>query len=443
MDKDDLKQILEEGEGQFIEFKENFSKHIVKDIVAFANASGGRIFLGITDENIVKGIKITNDLNSKIIDIGKNCDPKIFVNLEEYENILIIKVEEGKDKPYQCSSGFYLRLGSNSQKLSRDEIIQFCIYENKIRFDEQICENFDFSDFDDEKFEYYLKLAHISRTLGRDDILRSLHVLTDKGMTNAGVLFFAKKPFKYIMTSRIRCVLFKGNDRVHILDKKEVDRGIIGNIEFAVNYLEEQVPVRFEIDGLYRKEFPQFPKDAYREAVVNAVIHRDYFDSGEVAVEKMRDFIYINNPGGLVPYLKKEEFGKISKPRNTLLADLLSRTYFMEKVGTGIKRIQEECKKNNNKVEIKPTEHHFHITFSAPKGEKLVESWEKVGRKLGENEEKILEIINDDKFVTISKLSKLLDLSTTAVEKNIAKLKEKGLLKRVGPAKGGYWEIVK
>ena len=95
----------------------------------------------------------------------------------------------------------------------------------------------------------------------------------------------------------------------------------------------------------------------------------------------MRDFIYINNPGGLVPYLKKEEFGTVSKPRNTLLADLLSRTYFMEKVGTGIKRIQEECKKNNNKVEIKPTDHHFHITFSAPKGESTEKSWEKVGRK--------------------------------------------------------------
>lgn len=443
MNPDDLKQILEEGEGQFIEFKENFSKHVVKDIVAFDNASGGRIFLGTTDENIVKGIKITNDLKSKIVDIGKNCDPKIFVKLEEYENILIIEVEEGKDKPYQCSSGFYLRFGYNSQKLTRDEIIQFCIYENKIRFDEQICEKFDFSDFDDEKFEYYLKLAHISKNLERDDILGSLHVLTDKGITNAGVLFFAKKPFKYIMTSRIRCVLFKGNDRVNILDKKEVDKGIIGNIEFAVNYLEEHIPVKFEIKGLYGEEYPQFPKDAYREAVVNAVVHRDYFDSGEVAVEKMKDSIYINNPGGLVPYLKKEDFGKVSKPRNTLLADLLSRTYLMEKVGTGIKRIQEECKKNNNKVEIKPSEHHFHITFFAPEGESMEKSWEKVGRKLGENEEKILGIINNDKFVTISKLSKLLDISTTAVEKNIAKLKEKGLLKRIGPAKGGYWEIIK
>ena len=255
MNKDELNQILEEGEGQFIEFKENFSKYIAKDIVAFANASGGWILLGVDDENVVKGIKITNSLKSQIVDVGKNCDPKILVNLEEYKNILIVKVGEGEDKPYQCSSGFYLRLGYNSQKLTRDEILRFSIQENKIRFDEQICKNFDFDDFDDEKFEYYLKLASISKTLSTKDILRSLNVLTDKGMTDAGVLFFAKKPYKYIMSSRIRCVLFKGNDRVNIIDKKEVDKGIIGNIEFAVNYLDEHVPVRFEIKGLYRKGF--------------------------------------------------------------------------------------------------------------------------------------------------------------------------------------------
>jgi ATP-dependent DNA helicase RecG len=440
MNETELRHILEEGEGQFIEFKENFSKHIVKDIVAFANASGGRIFIGINDENKIRGIEITNDLKSKIVDIGKNCDPKIVLNLEEYENILIIEVEEGKDKPYQCSNGFYLRIGYNSQKLLRDEIIQFCIYENKIRFDEQICEHFDFSDFDDEKFEYYLKLARISKSLERDDILRSLHVLTDKGMTNAGVLFFAKKPFKYIMTSRIRCVLFKGNDRVHILDKKEVDKGIIGNIEFAVRYLEEHVPVRFEIKGLYRKEFPQFPKDAYREAVVNAVIHRDFFDGGEVAIEKMKDFIYINNPGGLVPYLKKEEFGKVSKPRNTLLADLLSRTYFMEKVGTGIKRIQEECKKNNNKVEITPSEHHFHVTLESFKEERMKQGSEKSSEK---SSEKILSLIRENPKISAKEISEIIGISSRAVEKNIAKLKEKGFLKRVGPAKGGYWKMIK
>ena len=161
MTKKELKQILEEGEGQFIEFKEKPDKKLPKEIVAFANASGGRIFLGINDNNAVTGINITNKLKSQIIDTGKNCDPKIHLGLEQLKNVLIINVLEGENKPYQCSSGFYLRLGTNSQKLTRDEILEFSIKESKIRFDEQICENFDFSDFDDEKFENYLKLANI------------------------------------------------------------------------------------------------------------------------------------------------------------------------------------------------------------------------------------------------------------------------------------------
>ncbi|MCK4347702.1 MAG: HTH domain-containing protein, partial [Thermoplasmatales archaeon] len=392
--------------------------------------------------------KITNSLKSQIVDVGKNCDPKILVDLEEYKNVLIVKVRAGEDKPYQCSSGFYLRLGYNSQKLTRDEILRFSIRENKIRFDEQICKNFVFDDFDDEKFEYYLKLASISKTLSTKDILRSLNVLTDKGMTNAGILFFAKKPYKYVMSSRIRCVLFKGNDRVNIIDKKEVDKGIIGNIEFAVNYLDEHVPIRFEIKGLYRKEYPQFPQDAYREAIVNAMIHRDFFETGEVAVEKLQDFIYVNNPGGVVSALKKEDFGKMSFPRNRLLADLLSRTYLMERVGTGIRRIQEACKKNDNLVELRDEVSYFFVTFDAVKQhdsfwEHGKEVGRKLGEKLGENEEKILKIILNNKFVTISELSKSLDISTTAIEKNIAKLKDKGLLKRAGPAKGGHWEVVR
>ena len=82
----ELQQILEEGEGQFIEFKEDLDKSLSKEIVAFANASGGQIFLGINDKNRVKGIRITNKIKSQIIDIGKNCDPRIFIKLERLLN---------------------------------------------------------------------------------------------------------------------------------------------------------------------------------------------------------------------------------------------------------------------------------------------------------------------------------------------------------------------
>ena len=124
--KPELNFILQEGEGFKIEFKESLS-NIDKEIVAFANAEGGRIFLGINDNRVIKGIDITNKLKSQIQDIARNCDPAIKIDLEEVDNILIVNVNEGKDKPYKCSSGFYLRQGPNSQKLSRDEIINFAI----------------------------------------------------------------------------------------------------------------------------------------------------------------------------------------------------------------------------------------------------------------------------------------------------------------------------
>jgi ATP-dependent DNA helicase RecG len=133
MNKDELQLILEEGEGYRIEFKESMTS-IDKELIAFANSSGGRIFLGITDNKKIKGVKITNKFKSQIQDIANNCQPPIKIILEEFENILIINVREGEDKPYKCSSGFYLRVGPNSQKLNRNEIIEFFKAEGLIRF---------------------------------------------------------------------------------------------------------------------------------------------------------------------------------------------------------------------------------------------------------------------------------------------------------------------
>jgi len=164
----DLKAALELGEGQFIEFKESPDKSLPREMVAFANASGGVIYLGITDSGQIKGIETSNRLKSQIQDTARNCDPPVAVLLTQIQNVLAIEVKEGVNKPYSCSSGFYMRMGANSQKMNRDEIPALVIKTGKIRYDEQICTDFDWKDFDDEK-------------------------------------------------------------RVDILDKKEVDRGIIGN----------------------------------------------------------------------------------------------------------------------------------------------------------------------------------------------------------------------
>jgi len=147
-----IDKITELGEGQFIEFKESPDKSLQKEFVAFANASGGVLYLGITDSGKPIGIEITNRLKPQIQDIARNCDPPVAILISQIENILAIEVKEGQNKPNSCASGFYMRMGANSQKMNRDEIISLAIKTGKIRYDEQICTNFDWKDFDDEKF---------------------------------------------------------------------------------------------------------------------------------------------------------------------------------------------------------------------------------------------------------------------------------------------------
>ena len=141
-----LKLILKKGENYKIEFKEDVYKKLDREIVAFANASGGYIYLGVTDNGEIKGINITSKLKSQIDDIAKNCDPKISIVFQELkkEKNLIVRVEEGKKKPYRCSSGFYIRSGSVSQKLNTEEIRDFMEEVDRIKFDIVRCKEFDY-----------------------------------------------------------------------------------------------------------------------------------------------------------------------------------------------------------------------------------------------------------------------------------------------------------
>jgi len=162
MNAEELKLILEEGEGYRIEFKEALSG-IDKEMVAFANASGGRLFIGVTDQKSVRGISIDNKLKSQVQDIANQCQPPVKVLIEDYNSILLIHVREGDDKPYKCASGFYLRVGPNTQKLNRNEILDFIKSEGKVRFDELICTRFNYpKQFDGKKLNDFLNLLAIT-----------------------------------------------------------------------------------------------------------------------------------------------------------------------------------------------------------------------------------------------------------------------------------------
>jgi ATP-dependent DNA helicase RecG len=222
-----------------------------------------------------------------------------------------------------------------------------------------------------------------------------------------------------------------------VLDRRDFNEDLISSIDRAMNFLKQYIPLRYEMTGEpRRKEIPEIPYEALREAIINAVAHRDYFEKGtNIMVEMFDDRIEITNFGGLAKGLKPEDFGKKSVLRNPNIANLLHRAGYIEKMGTGINKM----KRLISKAGLPPIKFEFDTFFTAT-FKKPIEKWTK---KLGENEVKIIELMKENKYVTTKELSGHIKISTTAIDNNISKLKKKGILKRIGPAKGGYWEIIK
>ena len=273
MNEKELRELIEKGESERVEFKEAFdSKNLSKELVAFANSSGGRILIGVSDKGEIKELNITNKIKSQIQDIARNCDPSIEINLEVFENVLIINVPEGKNKLYKCSDGFYLRQGPNSQKLSRDEILSFAINVGKIKFDEQISDKFKFpEDFDENQFNDFLKRSRISSIGNKQDILVNLFAAVKIGnklkLNNAGLLFFGKNISKFIRQNFITCILYKGKERVNIIDRKDFNEDLINNYENSLKFLKQHLRLEYIIKGGGpRQEVLELPEEALKEA---------------------------------------------------------------------------------------------------------------------------------------------------------------------------------
>jgi ATP-dependent DNA helicase RecG len=386
MDAEELQQILEEGEGQKIEFKESLAS-LDKELVAFANASGGRIFVGITDGRKIKGAKISNRLKSQVQDAAGNCDPTVEIEMESFEDVLIIIVKEGEDKPYKCGSGFYRRVGPNSQKLSRSEIIEFLKDEEKIRFDDLRNSQFVYDEhFDSKKLDRFLRLAGISKVMDDQSILLNLGAaerLEDGRLVvnNTGILFFARNLDYIYPHAAVTCALFQGTDKFTVLDRRDFKRRS-DDIDGAMNFLKRYIAVRYEMTGeARRREVPELPYDALREAIINAVAHRDYFQRGaNVMVEVYDDRIEICNPGGLPKGLSPEEFGKRSVLRNPKIAGMLHRADYIEKMGTGVRKMQRLM----SEAELAPLEFTFTSFFTVTFRKSAAANSEKSGEIIGE-----------------------------------------------------------
>ena len=456
MDEKELSALLKEGEGYRIEYKENASS-LDKELTAFANSSGGTILIGVDDKGNVKGINLTNSLKSQIQDTANNCDPKIEISLEQAGNILAIRVPEGSDKPYRCSTGFYRRIGPNSQKLSRDEILDYFKTEGKVRFDEMIEPRFKYpEDFDAGKFRRFLELAGLSNTKDTEKLLINLGV-AEKQRTiirykNACVLFFAKDPQQYIPWSVYTVALFKDDAGTDVIDRKEITGSLFEIVEEVMKFVKLYSKVAYRFTGSPQREnIYEYPFDAIREAVINSVMHRYYFERGHNNILRfLPDRIRIENY-----WIEPQKFvlGKTVYRRNPTIADLFSKIKYGEKMGTGFERIKEMCIKENAPYpEIDYAQNFFHVTFKQSNEYlKATENTQKIPRKYPENtlegisplDRKILDEIAENPYTTRQEIAKKTNQSPETIKKHLATLQKNKTIKRIGPDKGGRWEVRK
>jgi len=456
---EELALVLEEGEGYTLEFKQNVNADLAKELVAFANASGGRIFIGVDDDNQIVGCKFSNVLFSKIETMAAACDPPVTIFIEKLpdQKIIVIHVPEGANRPHRCTKGFYLRNGASSHKMSTADITAFIQAEGKVRFDQQLRMDLNWKEvLDQSRLEHFLSLTGISQRTDTENLLLNLGAGDEKEgrfyLNQTGMLFFAKDPAARQPFVNVVCALFKGTTKAYILDRKELAGNILENVEDALLFLKKHLQLRWEItnDSPRRREILELPEVALREAVVNAVCHRDYFEQGaQVMVEIFDDRVEIHNPGGLPRGLPERDFGKRSVCRNPNIAALLLRCDYIEKMGTGIERIYEALKNENCppvKIEYDTL---FSLVFSrpsyiTPRGtekprEKTREKpREKTRRK---TREIILELIRKTPNITTARLAEETGLTPKGIEWQIAQLKKNGLLERIGPDKGGHWKI--
>ena len=445
MNKDDLCLILEEGEGYKTEFKESLT-NIDREIVAFANSSGGRIFLGITDCGKTKGIQITNKLRSQIQDIVNNCRPKIKINFEEFDNILIINVREGEDKPHECSSGFFKRLGANSQKMTRNEIIESFKAEGKTRFDELTEPKFKYpKDFDKNKLMRFLELAELSKSIKPESALMNIgSAVKQEGslhFNNSGVLFFAKEPQRFVPWSVFTVVLFKDKNGVDIIDRKEITGSLFEIVDKVMDFVRLYAKVAYRFTGRpQREEIYEYPFEAIREAVINSVMHKDYFEHGHSNILKFFPHrIQIENI-----WAKPKTFivGKTVFRRNHLIADLFSRIRFGEKLGSGMLRMKDICRTEKApSPQVEFNENYFYVTFRQSHEYLKLAKEETTQKTAQKTTQKILSAIKEKPEITRGELADLLGITPDGVKYHLDNLKKKGVLKRVGGRREGAWEI--
>lgn len=463
-----IEDLILQGEGSRVEFKVRVPskvKELTEEVCAFANADGGFVFLGVDDSGKVVGTSLDNKDRSAIQGSISEISPALKVEMYsvtlEGVFVWVIEVPSGKDKPYIHGGCIFVREGANSQKLkTAEEMRQFFVQCNKIFYDAMPCKSFNFeTDTDVEMLVDFRRESRLSDTISNRQIFDNLQLFDDEGISkNAAAMFFCKLPERLFPHAVVRCVRFKGIDRVHIIDDKTFVGPLYRQFQNTMKWLEGQLSVKYIIEGGGpRKEVWELPLEALREAVINALCHRDYYEQGAtIMVELFDDRLSITNPGGLLPEVAKD-FGHKSVSRNPTIVTLFTRMQLVEKVGSGIPRMRKAMREAGLEEPEVEGNGMYTIIFkksttpkaddttpqadvTTPKADVTTPKADVTTPKADSDvEERMMELIENNLNITKSDLAMALNITVDGVKYHLRKMKHRVVY--VGSSKAGHWEI--
>ena len=438
--KKKIEKIINGGESQKVEFKLKINDSLGKSICGFANTNGGIVLIGVNDDGKIIGISKKHERD--IANMAHTCKPSVYPKIEavkiKEKNIFIAEVKKS-DSLHSFKNIAYKRIASHNKPLSPEEVVEFAKNTGKIKWDGQVCEEAGLGDIDEEKVRWYLEQREDARKVSKkvkistNKLLQNIKALKNSKLTNAGILFFGKYPQKFFPNARLRIVRFKGNEIINpTLDTANCEGTVWEMIETAEDFVRKNIRLlgtRTE-KSFKREDKFEYPIKAVREAIINALIHRNYFETGDVRVFIFDNRIEIISPGtfpkGVSPKNPKH------KPVNEILCQLTYDIGFIEKYGSGIKMMENLSKEWGNKepyYDLHPIESKI-IFESQIKESTYIKK--DILEELNERQKKAIEYVKEKGKITNEEYQGLNNANKKTATRDLADLVKKSILIRIG-----------
>jgi len=379
---DNLTALIRHGESENVEFKEQWNDHGLEALASFVNTKGGTLIIGVRDNGTVIGWtgddRAQQVIINQIVEILR-VQPAVSVQQHNDRPVLVIEVKPGTTLA-TCRGRYFQRIGNTTREIPSEQLGRYFITKLGVQWD-SIADNYTLEQIDPAAIMRFLELAKNRLPFARDDesvenLLQKLELIRDGKITRGAILLFGKNPQASFTSAQIHMGRFK--DAITIIDDKILKGNLFSQVDAAVQLFQQYMQVRYEfnekpaktepLSAMQRTEIWDYPIKALREAVINALIHRDYFQTGaEIQIRVYDDRVVITNPGGLTGGMTVDELrqeGHRSLPRNTLLAQVFYYGELLEKWGTGTSRMITLCQNHGiPEPEFSAHPDWFSVTF--------------------------------------------------------------------------------